>query len=182
MSVDGLPSKRLGLFAAAGGALIVRSDSNGEDLEAFAGAGGLMFLSTTHNLQFVSPLWCPFWFGSSPRSMTPGWCEGFEMGVACCWACATERTDDVSAAMCPFQRQMQQSTGPSPQLPAAPPPAIFLIPRPVRQHPAAGPGGGARGLRLRAPAVGCALPAGAFDKGSMMMFLAQKWCNSCMRH
>lgn len=34
----GLPSKRLGLFAA-GGALIVRSDSNGEDLESFAGAG-----------------------------------------------------------------------------------------------------------------------------------------------
>ncbi|BDA48979.1 Alpha-glucan water dikinase, chloroplastic [Coccomyxa sp. Obi] len=34
-----LPSKRLGFFAPAGGALIARSDSNGEDLEAFAGAG-----------------------------------------------------------------------------------------------------------------------------------------------
>ncbi len=41
VSVAGLPSKRLGLFAAAGGALIVRSDSNGEDLESFAGAGAL---------------------------------------------------------------------------------------------------------------------------------------------
>ncbi len=33
-----LPSKRLGLFAAQP-SLIARSDSNGEDLEAFAGAG-----------------------------------------------------------------------------------------------------------------------------------------------
>lgn len=43
----GLPSKRLGLFAAPGGALIVRSDSNGEDLESFAGAG----MSDTHKLE-----------------------------------------------------------------------------------------------------------------------------------
>ena len=35
-----LPSKRVGLFAdAALASLIARSDSNGEDLEAFAGAG-----------------------------------------------------------------------------------------------------------------------------------------------
>jgi len=38
VSLTALPSKRLGLFAADG-TLIVRSDSNGEDLEAFAGAG-----------------------------------------------------------------------------------------------------------------------------------------------
>ncbi len=42
-SVVGLPSKRLGLFAAPGGSLIVRSDSNGEDLESFAGAGAHPF-------------------------------------------------------------------------------------------------------------------------------------------
>lgn len=40
VSLTALPSKRLGLFAADG-TLIVRSDSNGEDLEAFAGAGTL---------------------------------------------------------------------------------------------------------------------------------------------
>ncbi|DBB11157.1 TPA: Phosphoglucan, water dikinase, chloroplastic [Trebouxia sp. C0006] len=34
-----LPSKRLGLFTAAARTIIARSDSNGEDLEAFAGAG-----------------------------------------------------------------------------------------------------------------------------------------------
>ena len=34
-----LPSKRLGLFTAAASTIIARSDSNGEDLEAFAGAG-----------------------------------------------------------------------------------------------------------------------------------------------
>lgn len=35
-----LPSKRCGLFSPAGASnLIARSDSNGEDLEAFAGAG-----------------------------------------------------------------------------------------------------------------------------------------------
>lgn len=33
------PSKRVGLFAPASASLIVRSDSNGEDLETFAGAG-----------------------------------------------------------------------------------------------------------------------------------------------
>ena len=38
VSLTALPSKRLGLFAADG-TLIARSDSNGEDLEAFAGAG-----------------------------------------------------------------------------------------------------------------------------------------------
>ena len=34
-----LPAKRDGLFAPAA-SLIARSDSNGEDLEGFAGAGG----------------------------------------------------------------------------------------------------------------------------------------------
>ncbi|KAF8071284.1 R1 [Scenedesmus sp. PABB004] len=34
-----LPSKRVGLYAPPGGTLIARSDTNGEDLEAFAGAG-----------------------------------------------------------------------------------------------------------------------------------------------
>ncbi len=33
------PSKRVGLFSPPAGSLIARSDSNGEDLEAFAGAG-----------------------------------------------------------------------------------------------------------------------------------------------
>jgi len=35
----GFPSKPAGLFAPPGGSLIFRSDSNGEDLEGFAGAG-----------------------------------------------------------------------------------------------------------------------------------------------
>uniref|UniRef100_A0A383WLS7 Uncharacterized protein n=1 Tax=Tetradesmus obliquus TaxID=3088 RepID=A0A383WLS7_TETOB len=34
-----LPSKRVALYAPQGGTLIARSDTNGEDLEAFAGAG-----------------------------------------------------------------------------------------------------------------------------------------------
>lgn len=34
-----LPSKRLGLYTTAATTIIARSDSNGEDLEAFAGAG-----------------------------------------------------------------------------------------------------------------------------------------------
>lgn len=34
-----LPSKALALYAPPGGTLIARSDTNGEDLEAFAGAG-----------------------------------------------------------------------------------------------------------------------------------------------
>eukprot|EP00879_Flechtneria_rotunda_P013885 GHRR01014501.1.p1 GENE.GHRR01014501.1~~GHRR01014501.1.p1 ORF type:complete len:183 (+),score=53.76 GHRR01014501.1:675-1223(+) len=34
-----LPSKRLALYAPPGGTLIARSDTNGEDLDAFAGAG-----------------------------------------------------------------------------------------------------------------------------------------------
>lgn len=34
-----LPSKRVALYAPLGGTLIARSDTNGEDLEAFAGAG-----------------------------------------------------------------------------------------------------------------------------------------------
>lgn len=34
-----LPSKRVALYAPPGGTLIARSDTNGEDLEAFAGAG-----------------------------------------------------------------------------------------------------------------------------------------------
>lgn len=39
MKLISLPSKRLGLFTAAARTIIARSDSNGEDLEAFAGAG-----------------------------------------------------------------------------------------------------------------------------------------------
>jgi alpha-glucan, water dikinase len=35
----GLPSKRTGLYVPAGGTVIARSDTNGEDLDAFAGAG-----------------------------------------------------------------------------------------------------------------------------------------------
>lgn len=35
----GYPSKRLGVFLTEGDSLIFRSDSNGEDLEGFAGAG-----------------------------------------------------------------------------------------------------------------------------------------------
>lgn len=50
--VAGLPSKRLGLFAAQGGALIVRSDSNGEDLESFAGAG-MSYIYNLESLQTV---------------------------------------------------------------------------------------------------------------------------------
>ena len=37
--VRSLPSKPAGRFAPAGGTVIARSDSNGEDLEGFAGAG-----------------------------------------------------------------------------------------------------------------------------------------------
>ena len=39
-----LPSKRVGFFAPSSGALIARSDSNGEDLEAFAGAGDSYYM------------------------------------------------------------------------------------------------------------------------------------------
>ena len=39
MKVTGFPSKRLGVFLTEGDSLIFRSDSNGEDLEGFAGAG-----------------------------------------------------------------------------------------------------------------------------------------------
>ena len=52
VEVAGLPSKRLGLFAAQGGALIVRSDSNGEDLESFAGAG-MSYIYNLESLQTV---------------------------------------------------------------------------------------------------------------------------------
>ena len=38
LQILALPAKRVGFFAADD-ALIARSDSNGEDLEAFAGAG-----------------------------------------------------------------------------------------------------------------------------------------------
>ena len=38
LQILALPAKRMGFFAVDG-ALIARSDSNGEDLEAFAGAG-----------------------------------------------------------------------------------------------------------------------------------------------
>jgi hypothetical protein len=34
-----LPSKRVSMYTPPGGTLIARSDTNGEDLEAFAGAG-----------------------------------------------------------------------------------------------------------------------------------------------
>lgn len=37
--VTGFPSKRMGVFLTEGDSLIFRSDSNGEDLEGFAGAG-----------------------------------------------------------------------------------------------------------------------------------------------
>ena len=37
--VMSLPSKRQGLYTVSGSTIIARSDSNGEDLEAFAGAG-----------------------------------------------------------------------------------------------------------------------------------------------
>ena len=40
ISILSLPSKRIGLFSPSGlSNVIFRSDSNGEDLEAFAGAG-----------------------------------------------------------------------------------------------------------------------------------------------
>ena len=39
LQILALPAKRVSFFAVDG-ALIARSDSNGEDLEAFAGAGG----------------------------------------------------------------------------------------------------------------------------------------------
>ena len=44
MQILALPAKRVGFFAMDG-TLIARSDSNGEDLEAFAGAGGPCLLS-----------------------------------------------------------------------------------------------------------------------------------------
>ena len=44
-----LPSKRLGLYTTAATTIIARSDSNGEDLEAFAGAG-------MHLTQGIQPL------------------------------------------------------------------------------------------------------------------------------
>ena len=47
VTLTALPSKRLGLFAADG-TLIARSDSNGEDLEAFAGAGAGLMDSDPH--------------------------------------------------------------------------------------------------------------------------------------
>jgi hypothetical protein len=39
MQLLALPSKRQGLFVPAGGTLIARSDTNGEDLVGYAGAG-----------------------------------------------------------------------------------------------------------------------------------------------
>jgi alpha-glucan,water dikinase len=39
MQLLALPSKRQGLFVPAGGTLIARSDTNGEDLAGYAGAG-----------------------------------------------------------------------------------------------------------------------------------------------
>ena len=57
-----LPSKRLGLFTAAASTIIARSDSNGEDLEAFAGAG-----MWTHSIWLSEELdvlfhtWNPCW-------------------------------------------------------------------------------------------------------------------------
>lgn len=41
VKIMSLPSKRQGLYTATGSTIIARSDSNGEDLEAFAGAGNL---------------------------------------------------------------------------------------------------------------------------------------------
>lgn len=39
VKVMSLPSKLQGLYTVSGSTIIARSDSNGEDLEAFAGAG-----------------------------------------------------------------------------------------------------------------------------------------------
>ncbi len=45
-----LPSKRQGLFAPEEGTLIARSDTNGEDLEGYAGAGLYDRYAGTHHL------------------------------------------------------------------------------------------------------------------------------------
>ena len=42
VKIMSLPSKRQGLYTVTGSTIIARSDSNGEDLEAFAGAGNLL--------------------------------------------------------------------------------------------------------------------------------------------
>ena len=44
VKVMSLPSKRQGLYTVSGSTIIARSDSNGEDLEAFAGAGKLQVI------------------------------------------------------------------------------------------------------------------------------------------
>ena len=49
LQILALPAKRVGFFAV-GGALIARSDSNGEDLEAFAGAGKPWFPCPLHSV------------------------------------------------------------------------------------------------------------------------------------
>ena len=57
-----LPFKRLGLHTAAASTIIARSDSNGEDLEAFAGAGTSPFhaLHLQHrHLQHGQPAYLP---------------------------------------------------------------------------------------------------------------------------
>lgn len=74
--VQGLPSKRLGLFAEDN-TIIVRSDSNGEDLESFAGAGALSplacFYLTCLSLTFPSRLASPHIFRGTcgPAFLSP---------------------------------------------------------------------------------------------------------------
>ena len=50
-----LPAKRDGLFATAA-SLIARSDSNGEDLEGFAGAGELPFSNKSSCMAVSLPI------------------------------------------------------------------------------------------------------------------------------
>ena len=59
MELLALPSKRVGLFTdPALASLIARSDSNGEDLESFAGAGeGLRAACGTACTSALSRLW-----------------------------------------------------------------------------------------------------------------------------
>ena len=69
LQILALPAKRVGFFAVDG-ALIARSDSNGEDLEAFAGAGKPYLQETSafcvHNPAVISLAAC-----------TPCSCLGF---------------------------------------------------------------------------------------------------------
>ncbi len=72
-----LPSKRLGLYTAAASTIIARSDSNGEDLEAFAGAGmshsivACDFLVCTHHAVHHLLCTCHIHSGSEGNSVCP---------------------------------------------------------------------------------------------------------------